>query len=92
MDSQSGIRMLNVSHNQVCLSPDQDKVGGSLKRGVLSQLEDIPKGTFPKLFELHTIDFSHNNLSSLGRSSFTQLFSLRHLVRDHHLFARLYLL
>lgn len=44
----------------------------------------IPKGTFPKLYELHTIDLSHNNLSSIFNSVFQPLFSLRLLNLSHN--------
>ncbi len=49
-----------------------------------NELVDVPKGSFPKLFELHTIDFSHNNISSVGRGVFGQLFSLRTLTFRHN--------
>ena len=48
------------------------------------QIVDIPKKTFPKLYELHTIDFSHNNLSSIDRSVFVNLLSLRQLNFTHN--------
>ena len=50
------------------------------------QIIDIPKKTFPKLYELHTIDFSHNNLTQIDRSVFVNLLSLRQLnFRHNHL-------
>jgi Leucine-rich repeat (LRR) protein len=58
MLTQKGIKILNVSHNQIV---------------------DIPKASFPKLFELHTIDFSNNAMTTIGRSVFSPLFSLRRL-------------
>ena len=48
------------------------------------QIVDIPKKTFPKLYELHTIDFSHNNLSTIERSVFVNLLSLRNLNFTHN--------
>lgn len=39
----------------------------------------IPKKTFPKLYELHTIDVSHNSLTDIFNSVFQSLFSLRFL-------------
>lgn len=39
----------------------------------------IPKKTFPKLYELHTIDMSHNHLTDIFNSIFQTLFSLRTL-------------
>ena len=33
-----------------------------------------------KLYELHTVDMSHNNLSKIDRSVFVNLLSLRHLI------------
>lgn len=39
----------------------------------------IPKKTFPKLYELHTIDISHNHLTDIFNSIFQTLFSLRFL-------------
>ena len=50
------------------------------------QIIDIPKKTFPKLYELHTIDFSHNNITQIDRSVFVNLLSLRQLnFRHNHL-------
>lgn len=42
-------------------------------------ITSIPRRTFPKLYELHTIDISHNNLSDIFNSVFQTLFSLRYL-------------
>ena len=58
MKYQKGIKLLNVSYNQI---------------------QAIPKSTFPKLYELASIDFSHNNITDVGRSVFASLFSIRHL-------------
>lgn len=44
-----------------------------------NEITSIPKGTFPKLYELHTIDLSHNNLTEIFNSVFQTLFSLRML-------------
>lgn len=44
-----------------------------------NQIARIPKNTFPKLYELHTIDLSHNNVSEIFNSVFQTLFSLRTL-------------
>ena len=48
------------------------------------QIVDIPKKTFPKLYELHIIDFSYNNISSIDRSVFVNLLSLRQLNFTHN--------
>lgn len=44
-----------------------------------NQIIEIPKNTFPKLYELHTIDLSHNNLTNIFGGVFQTLFSLRSL-------------
>lgn len=44
-----------------------------------NQIVDIPKNTFPKLYELHTIDLSYNNLTTIANAVFQTLFSLRTL-------------
>lgn len=44
-----------------------------------NQIVEIPKNTFPKLYELHTIDLSHNNVSVIFNGVFQTLFSLRSL-------------
>lgn len=44
-----------------------------------NQIVEIPKNTFPKLYELHTIDMSHNNVSIIFGGVFQTLFSLRSL-------------
>lgn len=44
-----------------------------------NMITTIPKGTFPKLYELHTIDLSHNNVSNIFNSVFETLLSLRSL-------------
>ena len=50
----------------------------------LLQILDIPKKTFPKLYELHTIDFSYNNITEIDRSVFVNLLGLRHLNFTHN--------
>ena len=50
----------------------------------LFQILDIPKKTFPKLYELHTIDFSYNNITEIDRSVFVNLLGLRHLNFTHN--------
>jgi Leucine-rich repeat (LRR) protein len=42
-------------------------------------IADVPKKTFPKLYELHTVDLSHNNVSIIANGVFQTLFSLRYL-------------
>lgn len=44
-----------------------------------NHIVDIPKNTFPKLYELHTIDLAYNNLSIISNAVFQTLFSLRNL-------------
>ena len=55
-----------------------------LQKSFLLQILDIPKKTFPKLYELHMIDFSYNNITEIDRSVFVQLLSLRHLNFTHN--------
>lgn len=54
----TGIRILNVSYNQIVT---------------------IPKQTVLKLFELNTIDASHNNISEIADNVFQPALSLRFL-------------
>lgn len=42
-------------------------------------ITDIPRNTFPKLYELHTIDFAYNKINSISNAVFQTLFSLRTL-------------
>lgn len=49
-----------------------------------NSITSVPKKTFPKLYELHTIDLSHNNLSDIFNSVFQTLFSLRFLDLSHN--------
>lgn len=42
-----------------------------------NNIKTIPKGTFPKLYELHTLDFSHNRIKSISPAVFQPLLSLR---------------
>lgn len=42
-----------------------------------NEITEIPKNTFPKLYELHTIDLSHNKLSHIFDGVFQTLLSLR---------------
>lgn len=44
-----------------------------------NQLTVIPKNTFPKLYELHTIDLSNNLIESIASEVFQPLFGLRYL-------------
>ena len=49
-----------------------------------NQLSEIPRNTFPKLYELCSINFSHNNLTKIYRSVFAPLFSIRHINFSHN--------
>lgn len=49
-----------------------------------NEITTIPKKTFPKLYELHTIDLSYNNVSDIFNSVFQTLFSLRFLNLSHN--------
>ena len=49
-----------------------------------NNLESVPRQTFPKLYELHTIDLSYNNLSEIHSAIFQTLFSLRFLNLSHN--------
>lgn len=44
-----------------------------------NELREVNKNTFPKLYEMHTVDLSYNNISKIHSAIFTNLFSLRHL-------------
>lgn len=44
-----------------------------------NEIVEIPKNTFPKLYELHTIDLSNNNLAHISNGVFQTLFSFRFL-------------
>lgn len=44
-----------------------------------NELREVNKNTFPKLYELHTVDLSWNNISKIHSAIFTNLFSLRYL-------------
>lgn len=44
-----------------------------------NQIATIPKNTFPKLYELHTIDLSNNLIKKIGPEVFQALFGLRYL-------------
>ena len=58
LHNMTGLKILNVSHNE---------------------LERVPKNTFPKLYELHTVDLSHNRIEEIWNGVFQTLFSLRFL-------------
>jgi Leucine-rich repeat (LRR) protein len=47
-------------------------------------IEKIPRNTFPKLFELHTVDISYNKLHDIWNSVFQTLLSLRFLNMSHN--------
>jgi Leucine-rich repeat (LRR) protein len=42
-----------------------------------NEVTSIPKLAFPKLYELHTVDISYNNLTDINNAVFQNLFSLR---------------
>ncbi len=44
-----------------------------------NEIRVIPKNTFPKLYELHTIDLSNNKIESIAPEVFQPLFGLRFL-------------
>lgn len=43
-----------------------------------NEIAIIPKNSFPKLYELHTVDISHNSLTEIASAVFQPLFSLRY--------------
>lgn len=49
-----------------------------------NQLTVIPKNTFPKLYELHTIDLSNNLIQNIASEVFQPLFGLRYLNLTHN--------
>lgn len=49
-----------------------------------NNITQIPKNSFPKLYELHTIDLSHNNISNIFNAVFQNLFSLRSIDLSHN--------
>ena len=49
-----------------------------------NQLKTIPKNTFPKLYELHTIDVSHNVIKDVFNGVFQVLLGLRYLNLSHN--------
>ena len=52
-------------------------------------LRTVPRQTFPKLYELHTIDLSYNNISDIYNAIFQTLFSLRSLNLSHNALDRI---
>jgi Leucine-rich repeat (LRR) protein len=50
----------------------------------LNVIEKIPRNTFPKLFELHTMDISYNRVRDIWNFMFKTLFSLRFLNMSHN--------
>lgn len=49
-----------------------------------NKIKTIPKGTFPKLYELHTLDFSHNQIKTISPAVFQPLLSLRYINLSHN--------
>lgn len=49
-----------------------------------NNIRTIPKGTFPKLYELHTLDFSHNRIKTISTTVFQPLLSLRSINLSHN--------
>ena len=45
-----------------------------------NQIMEILKVTFPKLYELSSVDLSHNNFTKIWGSVFTPLFSVRDFI------------
>ncbi|ODN04661.1 Insulin-like growth factor-binding protein complex acid labile subunit [Orchesella cincta] len=49
-----------------------------------NELREVNKNTFPKLYEMHTVDLSWNNISKIHSAVFINLFSLRNLNMSHN--------
>lgn len=49
-----------------------------------NRIKTIPKGTFPKLYELHTLDFSYNRIKTISTTVFQPLLSLRSINLSHN--------
>ena len=75
MKNQKGIKFLDASFNHLLEIPRFFNQAGTNSR--LSLSLEIPRNTFPKLYELESINYSHNNLTQIYRSVFTPLFSIR---------------
>ena len=75
MKNQKGIKFLDASFNHLLEIPRFFNQARTISR--LSLSLEIPRNTFPKLYELESINYSHNNLTQIYRSVFTPLFSIR---------------
>ncbi|RXG60327.1 Insulin-like growth factor-binding protein complex acid labile subunit [Armadillidium vulgare] len=53
-------------------------------------LKRIPRNTFPKLYELHTIDGRYCQIEEIGRAVFANLFSLRNIYLSHNNLTKLF--
>jgi len=79
MKMQSGIKKLNVSHNQILDIP-KNTFPKLFELHTIdfshNHLEDIGRSVFAQLFSLRSLDFSRNNLTKLESSAFGSLPSL----------------
>lgn len=50
-----------------------------------NKLQEIPKNTFPKLYELHTIDMAHNEITHISGGVLQNLLSLRYMNLSNNL-------
>lgn len=49
-----------------------------------NNLTEIPRGSVPKLYYLHTVDFSYNRLTTIAAVVFQVVFGLRTLLFQHN--------
>jgi len=64
--------------------PVGNMVGIKILNVTHNNIKTIPKGTFPKLYELHTLDFSHNRIKTISPAVFQPLLSLRSINLSHN--------
>lgn len=73
----------NISH--ICHQvPLHNMTGLKILNASYNMIEKIPRNTFPKLYELHTVDVSYNRIRDVWNSVFQTLFSLRFLNMSHN--------
>ena len=79
-----GFNNLIISYFNFFQVPLQNMTGIKILNVSNNHIKTIPRNTFPKLYELHTIDLSHNELKDIYNGVFQTLFSLRNLNLSHN--------
>lgn len=88
----NGLKTILINSTEVTLFqiPIHNMTGLKVLNVSHNVIQTIPKGTFPKLYELHTVDVSHNNLSNVSKWIFTRFCTQQMVLEFNKSYVQIY--